>query len=78
MCSFSLYGNYPPSRWAPGEIVPDRISVPVSKDAPDGVYHIFVGMYAGASGQRVPLWAGERRLAGDTFGLADVTVTATP
>ena len=31
--------------WAPGEIVADPFGVPVAPDAPDGVYHLNVGLY---------------------------------
>lgn len=73
-----VLGGYPTSDWAPGEVVADRIRLPVSVDVPSGVYRLFTGMYDEASGQRLPLmWQGQR-LAGDTIELAVITVQDQP
>jgi 4-amino-4-deoxy-L-arabinose transferase-like glycosyltransferase len=41
--------------WAPGEIVTDPFGVPVAADAPNGVYHINVGLYKAVNQQAVSL-----------------------
>lgn len=41
--------------WSEGEVVEDGFAVPVAPDAPPGVYHLHVGLYALATGQPVSL-----------------------
>jgi len=38
-------GYYSTILWNPGEVVIDRYAVPVSADAPDGIYRLDVGLY---------------------------------
>ncbi|MFQ5593643.1 MAG: hypothetical protein ACE5HA_05805 [Anaerolineae bacterium] len=40
-----LRGNYPTSRWSPGEVVRDTYHLTIKRDAPAGRYHLEVGMY---------------------------------
>jgi 4-amino-4-deoxy-L-arabinose transferase-like glycosyltransferase len=49
--------NYSTLFWAPGEIITDGFAVPVSPDAPDGVYWLSVGWYLQVDGeaQSLPL-----------------------
>ena len=46
--------TYPTSRWWPGEVVADRVSISLA-DVPAGQYGIAVGVYDPATGTRLPL-----------------------
>ncbi|MEW5959343.1 MAG: hypothetical protein AB1801_16555, partial [Chloroflexota bacterium] len=48
-------GAYPSSLWASGELIPDRLLVPLAQDLPAGEYTLVVGMYDFASGARLPV-----------------------
>ncbi|MBI4319016.1 MAG: DUF2723 domain-containing protein [Chloroflexi bacterium] len=50
-----VYGGYPTLRWVGGVPVTDTRVVKVSPDAPPGDYRIQIGMYAMATGQRLPV-----------------------
>lgn len=63
-------GEHPTSIWRPGELVEDRVDVPIAPDAPPGRYRVVVGVYDLATMQRLPLAGG-----GDSLTLAIVTVT---
>lgn len=41
--------------WVPGEVVTDPFGVPVDADAPDGIYHLSLGLYREVNGQAVNL-----------------------
>ncbi len=47
-------GTTPTGGWLPGQIIEDRYSIPMAKDAPPWKYDIFVGMYDPLTGQRLP------------------------
>jgi hypothetical protein len=67
--------GYPTTDWQPGEVVRDRVRLALPGDIAPGTYHIFVGMYDEATGERLPLSVQGQRLSGDTLGLADMTVS---
>jgi 4-amino-4-deoxy-L-arabinose transferase-like glycosyltransferase len=71
---FPAFGSYPMTEWQRDEIVGDRIRIELPADIPPGVYHVFVGMYDPATGERLPLLRDGQRLKGDTLGLTDVTI----
>lgn len=48
-------GRRPTTGWFPGEIVRDEYSLAVPSTAPSGEYHLVVGWYDPATGQRVPI-----------------------
>jgi hypothetical protein len=56
--------TYPMTRWWPGEEVADPISIAL-QDVPAGRYHIGVGIYDPATGERLPLVDGEGRTIED-------------
>jgi hypothetical protein len=66
--------SYPTTRWRAGEVVADRLWLPLRPDTPPGAYHLFVGMYDEASGERAPLVRDGARLGGDTAEIAVVQV----
>ncbi len=65
-----LWG-YPTTKWEAGEVIADRVRIPVSPDAQPQVYRVFVGMYDAATGERVPFVVNGRRLEGDTLGIVE-------
>ncbi len=48
-----LQGAYPVSLWDPGEIVADKITIPLPANLPDGSYSIIIGMYDLRTGLRL-------------------------
>ena len=55
-------GKAPSTGWAEGEVVEDGHEIVVKPDAPAGDYEIEVGLYDGASGERLPLAEGGDRV----------------
>lgn len=47
------YGDYPTSRWQPGELVIDRADLPLPA-LPPGAYRVEIGVYDGATGAPLP------------------------
>ncbi len=64
--------HYAAADWTPGEIVVDRVHVPVGPGAPPGDYRLQVGLYAQNSGQRLAVVDDGGRFSGTT---APLTVT---
>ena len=48
-------GLYPTSAWGAGEMVRETFSLTVPADAPPGLYHLQVGWYDAATGERLPV-----------------------
>lgn len=46
-------GQYPTTRWLPGEVVIDSYQIVLPADAPPGAYPIEVGLYIAETGQRL-------------------------
>ncbi len=68
--------SYAVEQWQPGEIVIQRVEVPVSAGAPPGAYRLHLGFFEDASGQRVPRLDEEGRYAGDAIAVDDVRIAA--
>ncbi len=51
-------GRYPTSAWDAGEIVVDRYHLTIPPDAPDGEYHLEVGMYLLSTLERLKIVGG--------------------
>jgi len=49
-------GAAPTYTWAAGQVVIDKVQLPVFADAPPGQYHIAVGMYDPAGADRLPVF----------------------
>jgi len=64
--------GHPTTEWQVGEIVADRIWLPLPADLPPGIYHLFIGMVDEVTGERLPIILDGERLKGDTLGLADI------
>ena len=62
-----LYGQWPTSRWQPGQRFVDKFVMEVAESAPAGEYAVLVGLYDLGSSQRMPAMAGEERVADDAI-----------
>ena len=66
----------PPSSWAAGQVIVNRLELPVATDAPPGIYRIAIGFYDAAYGDRLPIREAEGALVGDLFVLpVEIVVT---
>jgi hypothetical protein len=66
-------GFYPSDRWLAGYTFQDKFVLTLPADAPAGEYRLVIGWYDPATGQRLPLRAGETS-AGDAFQAVIVQV----
>jgi mannosyltransferase len=65
----------PTTSWLEGEVLIDEYSINVKPDAAPGEYHLEIGMYDAATGQRLPAYSEEQqRLMGDCI-LLDQAIT---
>jgi hypothetical protein len=70
-----VWGTYPTTEWAAGETVFDQYLIPVDEDTPPGEYHLVVGLYDPASGDRLAVVDEGGAPIGDHFRLEkEVTV----
>jgi hypothetical protein len=62
-------GTRPTSGWQAGEVVADRLTVPVGVEVPAGRYRLAVGLYDEGTGERLPVYGpdGERLQEGRVF-----------
>lgn len=67
-------GTYPTSRWSVGERVFDQYAIPVNAQAPQGNYHVLVGLYEPTSGRRLVVLDASGQITGDAVQL-NQTVT---
>jgi hypothetical protein len=68
-------GARPTTTWEAGEIVADRLLVPIDSAAPAGAYRLAVGLYNQETGERLPAFDPEgRRLEGDRILLEQVEI----
>ena len=47
--------HYPAEQWTPGEVVADRLTVPIATGAPPGAYALRFGFYAASADARLPV-----------------------
>jgi hypothetical protein len=64
----------PTTTWRGAEVIVDEYAIPVSPEAPPGVYRIEVGLYDPVTGQRLPVLEPEGTPAADHAILADILV----
>jgi hypothetical protein len=65
----------PTDAWLPGERIEDRRDLPIRTDAPPGRYRLLAGLYAPATGQRLPIAGPDGVLAPEIWS-APITITA--
>jgi hypothetical protein len=62
-------GTAPTTSWAAGQVIVERVDLPVRVDAPAGLYQIAVGFYDVRYGDRLPVFAAGQALGGARFVL---------
>ncbi|MCB9421091.1 MAG: glycosyltransferase family 39 protein [Ardenticatenaceae bacterium] len=68
---------YPSTQWQAGEMIVQQVNVPVPPGTPPGAaYHLRVGQFNQATGERLPRLDADGRYAGDSFVIADTAVIA--
>ncbi len=68
---------YPAGQWSPGEIIVQRVEVPVPAGAPPDDYRLRVGLFSGATGEVLPRLDANGRYAGSATFIEDVPIQAT-
>jgi hypothetical protein len=68
--------HYAAADWTPGEVVIDRVQVPIAPGAPPGDYVLRFGLYSPGAAARVPVVDDAGRYAGSTVPLS-LTVSRT-
>ena len=66
-----LQGEAPTTGWLEGEVLADHFDVSMSADAPPGRYHVRIGWYYEATGQRLPILDERGQVTGDFVALDD-------
>lgn len=61
-------------RWDPGELITDPYVIPVSQDAPDGLYPLYTGMYLEETFERLPVLDASGAEAGTQVHLTDIRI----
>ncbi|PIE79779.1 MAG: hypothetical protein CSA11_10740 [Chloroflexi bacterium] len=65
---------YPTAQWEPGELVIQRVDLPVAVGAPPGFYQVRVGLFNEETGNRLPVLDENGRYAGDSIFLKNTSV----
>ena len=65
--------DYPAEQWSAGEVIAQRLRVPIAAGAPRGEYQLKVGWYSGGANRRLPIVA-----ANASFGGTAATVGPIP
>lgn len=74
--AWPVSGTQATSRWEPGQAIVDRYAVRVPGDAPPGAYHVEIGLYLLATGQRLPLLSEAGDPIDDRLLLPGLTITS--
>ncbi len=61
-------------RWDPGELITDVYNLPVSPDAPDGLYPLYTGFYIEETGERLPVYDAAGQEIGSQAHVTDIRV----
>lgn len=76
--SIPMSWGYPTTEWQAGEVVEDRLQLPLAPELAPGRYQLFIGMYDAESGARLPLALDGVSQPGDTLALTPIMVRGTP
>ncbi len=68
-------GTMPTTGWIKGEVLADEYQIAVEAQTPAGQYQLEVGMYDGASGERLPVLDEEGNVKDDRVLLTQILVT---
>lgn len=69
-------GFYPTTSWHAGELLMDRVTLSLPKDAPSGAYSLTTGFYDAWTGERLPVHAKAASTRDDCLALGEISVTA--
>ncbi len=69
---------YPSAQWAEGELIVQRVELPLPPGAPPGPYRLRIGLFHPQTGERLPQLDENGRFAGDSFLLEFVGLLAGP
>lgn len=75
---FPVCASRTTDQWDPGELITDRYRIPVSPDAPDGLYPLNTGLYLESSGERLPVTDAEGNDVGTQVHITDIRVGDEP
>jgi 4-amino-4-deoxy-L-arabinose transferase-like glycosyltransferase len=67
---------YPAEQWQPGEVIIQRIDMPLPSGLPPAAYELRVGLFDPASGQQLPVLDEAGRYAGNALSIDNVVVAA--
>jgi hypothetical protein len=66
--------DYPSEQWTPGEIIVNRLDVPIAAGAPPGAYELRVGWFSPETQQRINIVAPDGRFGGTVARLSPVPI----
>jgi hypothetical protein len=66
--------DYPSEQWTPGEIIVNRIDVPISAGAPPGDYELRVGWFSPGTQQRINIVAPDGGFGGTIVRLSPISI----
>jgi hypothetical protein len=66
--------DYPSEQWTPGEIIVNRIAVPISAGAPPGDYELRVGVFSPETQQRINIVAPDGGFGGTVARLSPIPI----
>ncbi len=69
---------YPSEQWTPGEVVIQRVELPVRPGMPPGPYNMRIGFFDATTGKQLPQLDEQGRYAGNAMTVDPVVVTAPP
>ena len=70
--------DYPSEEWTPGEIIINRLDVPIAAGAPPGEYELRVGLFSQGANQRVNIVAADGGFGGTIARLSPIEIAQTP
>ncbi len=70
-----MAGEYPPRRWAAGEVFTDTATLNLPGDLPPGTYPVQIGLYDFASVARLPVTIDGQRSPTDTYPVGVLSVS---
>jgi hypothetical protein len=74
--AWPVSGTRATSTWAPGDVITDPYRVTVPADAPPGAYHVEIGLYLLATGERLPVLNAAGEPVDDRALVPGLTITA--
>ncbi len=70
--------DYPAEQWTPGEVIVQRLRVPIAAGAPRGDYQLGVGWHSAGVNRRWPIVAADGGFGGTTAMLGPIAVARAP